>query len=108
MHGEGVGSGAGWRKLERMSIAIRDNPAANRYELDVEGKIVFALYRRVDGVVQIRHVESPPVLRGKGAAGTLMQGIAEKLREEGAKLAPLCSYARAWMHRHPEFQDLLA
>ncbi len=90
-----------------MSIAIRDNPDASRYELDVDGEIVFALYRRVDGVVQIRHVESPPALRGKGAAGRLMQGIVDSARASGTKLMPLCSYARAWMSRHPEYQDLL-
>jgi uncharacterized protein len=91
-----------------MSIAIRDNPDASRYELDVNGEIVFALYRRVDSVVQIRHVEAPPALRGKGAAGRLMQGIVDNARASGTKLMPLCSYARAWMSRHPEYRDLLA
>ena len=35
-----------------------------------------------------------------------MQGLLEQARAEGVKVLPLCSYARAWMQRHPEFRDL--
>jgi hypothetical protein len=37
-----------------------------------------------------------------------MSGIAEIARAEGRKLAPLCSYAAAWLRRHKEHHDLLA
>jgi predicted GNAT family acetyltransferase len=87
---------------------VTDNTARSQHELPVEGQTVFARYRRNDGVVAILHVESPVALRGTGAAGRLMQGIVDLARSRGEKLVPLCSYAAAWMKRHPETADLLA
>jgi predicted GNAT family acetyltransferase len=55
----------------------------------------------------IRHVEAPPRLRGKGTAGRLMEGIMASARAEGLKVVPLCSYAAAWLRRHPEHRDLV-
>jgi predicted GNAT family acetyltransferase len=86
---------------------VIDNTARNQYELPVEGQTVFARYRRNDGVVSILHVEAPVSLRGSGASGRLMQGIMELARAKNEKLVPLCSYAAAWMKRHPETSDLL-
>jgi predicted GNAT family acetyltransferase len=91
-----------------MASAVRDNPNAGRYELDVDGQIVFANYRRDGSTLIIRHVEAPPPLRGTGAAGRLMQGIVEIARTDGLTVQPLCSYAAAWLRRHPEHRDLLA
>jgi predicted GNAT family acetyltransferase len=87
---------------------VIDNTARSQYELPVEGQTVFARYRRSDGVVSILHVEAPVSLRGTGASGRLMQGIMELARAQNEKLVPLCSYAAAWMKRHPETSDLLA
>jgi uncharacterized protein len=91
-----------------MADTISDNPAAQRYELDIDGQIVFAIYRRDGDVVYIRHVEAPMALRGTGAADRLMQGITEIARRDGLKLVPLCGYARAWLRRHAEHKELLA
>ena len=85
---------------------IRDNRELHRFELPVEGQVVFAEYRRQPGRLVITYVEAPPSLRGTGAAGRLMQGVLEEARTEQVKVLPLCGYARAWMQRHPEFKDL--
>jgi len=87
---------------------VTDNASQQRYELDVDGQVVFATYRRDGDVVSIRHVEAPVPLRGTGAADRLMQGIAAKARAEHLKLLPLCGYARSWLRRHREHRDVLA
>ena len=87
---------------------VIDNQAAGRYELAVDGQIVFATYRRDGGVLIIRHVEAPPPLRVTGAAGRLMHGIMTAARAENLKVRPLCSYAAAWLARHEKYRDLLA
>jgi predicted GNAT family acetyltransferase len=84
-----------------MSDSIRDNAERNRYELEIDGQIVFANYRRSGDTLSILHVEAPPPLRGTGAAGRLMQGIVEIARASGARIMPLCGYAAAWLRRHP-------
>ncbi len=93
--------------LDTMSGEVRDNRERGRYELEIDGEIAFATYRRDGDTVAIRHVEAPPRLRGTGAAGKLMDGIVALARTEGLKLRPLCSYAVAWLQRHPEHNDLL-
>ena len=86
---------------------VTDNTTSHQYELPVEGQTVFARYRRNGDTVAILHVEAPVALRGSGAAGRLMQGIVDLARQKNEKLVPLCSYAAAWMKRHPETADLL-
>src|SRR4051812_50194579 len=57
-----------------MTDTITDNVARSRYELDVDGRIVFANYRRNGSTLHIPYVEAPPSLRGTGAAGPLVGG----------------------------------
>ena len=92
---------------------FRDVRAEQRFEQgfsDADGQLrtVFADYAVQGDSRVILHVEADPALRGTGAAGRFMQAMAEHARAEGLKLAPRCSYAAAWLKRHPEFDDLKA
>lgn len=91
-----------------MSNPVRDNPDLGRYELEVDGQIVFANYRRRDGTLVITHVEAPVPLRGTGASARLMQGMMDIVRQDGMKVIPLCGFASAWIRRHKGYADLLA
>ena len=90
-----------------MSQDFTDNSTLNRFELALPGGIAFADYeRRADRVI-ITHVETPPALRGQGAAGQLMQGIVAWAGAHQARLTPVCSYAVAWFDKHPQHAQLL-
>jgi predicted GNAT family acetyltransferase len=91
----------------RTEVAMRDNTEKSRFELDVDGQIVFADYHRAGDLVVIRHVEAPVPLRGTGAASRLMRGVAEAARADGLTIRPRCGYAAAWLRRHREFADLV-
>ncbi len=91
-----------------MTASVTDNRDRSRFELAKGEHVAFATYRRGDGVLAIMHVEAPVPLRGTGAAGELMRGVAEIARAEGLKVAPLCGYAAAWLRRHKEHHDVLA
>lgn len=90
-----------------MGSAVRDNAASHRFELERNGHLAFANYERSGSALVIRHVEAALPLRGTGAAGELMQGVAEIARSEGRKITPLCGYAYTWLRRHKEYHDLL-
>lgn len=90
-----------------MSSQVSDNRARQRFELEVDGHIAFADYRRQGNRLVIPHVEAALPLRGTGAASTLMQGVMEIARREGWKVVPLCGYASAWLRRHKAHHDLL-
>ena len=77
-----------------------------RFELDEGGALAWADYRLQDGRLIVPHVEADPALRGTGAAGRLMAGVADAARRRGLRIVPLCSYADAWLRRHPEHADL--
>lgn len=89
-----------------------DRPEHNRFEMafpSADGeRLVFARYVRRDGALVIPHVEAHPALRGSGAAGRFMRGLADHARAQGLKLIPTCGYAAAWFRRHPDEADLLA
>lgn len=91
-----------------MTNPVIDNTARSRFELEEQGQTAFANYRRQGDVVIIPHVESPPALRGKGTASRLMDGIVARARAENFRITPWCSYAAAWLRRHPEHADLIA
>jgi predicted GNAT family acetyltransferase len=88
--------------------AVRDNEARHRFELEEDGHVAFADYRRAGAVLRIPHVEAPHALRGTGAAGRLMEGMLALIRARGEKIHPICPYAIAYLERHKEHQDLLA
>jgi len=83
-----------------MANPVRDNRERSRFELDVDGEIVFADYRRRGSTVIIPWVEAPPRLRGTGAANRLMRGIVEMAEAEGWEIEPICGYAAAWLRNH--------
>lgn len=85
---------------------LRDT--GRRYEMDEQGMTSWADYRRQGERLFIDHVESPPALRGTGAAGRLMAALAADARARNLKLTPICSYAAAWLQRSKEFHDLVA
>lgn len=86
---------------------VIDNPRLSRFELVENGATAFADYVRENGRVIVPHVEAPPALRGTGAAGRLMEGVIDLVRSRGEVLVPVCSYAQAYVHRHPEHRDVV-
>jgi predicted GNAT family acetyltransferase len=88
-------------------VSVVNNEARNRFELEENGELAFANYRRSGDVFTIPHVEAAMALRGKGSAIRLMEGIVAIARENHYKIHPTCSYAMAWFRRHPEQSDLV-
>jgi predicted GNAT family acetyltransferase len=80
---------------------VTDNKSAQRYEYTVNGDTAFANYRLDDDTLVILYVESPPALRGTGAAGVLMQGIVDDAKAQNLKITPICGYAASWLRKHP-------
>jgi predicted GNAT family acetyltransferase len=84
------------------------DPAAQRWTVDLEGHRAQLDYRLSDGIVDIRHTRVPEPLGGRGIAGRLVEAAVAWARDNGYRVRPSCSYAAAWMERHPEHSDLLA
>lgn len=87
---------------------VTDNTLLKRFEMVEDGQIVFADYGIDGDIMRINYVESPVPLRGTGAAGRLMEGMMDIVRQRGLKVIPICGYAAVWLRRHPTYHDLLA
>jgi predicted GNAT family acetyltransferase len=88
---------------------LTDNTAEARFEMPVEGYVAFVTYRRSpDGVISLNHAEVPRALEGRGIGSKLARATLDRVRSEGLKVVPRCSFVRAYMERHPEYADLLA
>jgi len=86
---------------------VRDNPTQSRFELDVEGGVAFANYRRTPSAVIITHTETPRALRGRGIASELVAGALELIRADGHKVIAGCSFVVDYLRKHREYGDLV-
>jgi predicted GNAT family acetyltransferase len=59
-------------------------------------------------IVNIEHTYVDASFRGQGIAEKLLYALAAKLRKEGKKAYPTCSYAIKWFKDHPDESDLLS
>lgn len=91
-----------------MSINVIHRPEAQCFEAIVDGQRCVADYQRNGNVVQMTHTVVPPALEGRGIASALVHAALVWAQAEGLKIEPVCSYVRAYLKRHPEWQSLQA
>ncbi len=90
------------------SRRVRDNTALHRYELDIDGAVAFANYRRTATADIITHTETPRALRGRGVASELIKGTLALIRTDGRKVIAGCSFVVDYLEKHGEGADLIA
>lgn len=87
---------------------VTDNAAESRYEMDVQGKKAVLGYNRKDGVLYLTHTEVPEELEGQGIGSRLVKHVLDDARANGEKVAPWCPFVRAYIDRHPEYEEIVA
>jgi len=88
-------------------LPVVHNMAAKRFEIRLDGKIAFSKYLLVDGKMIIEHTEVPVELEGKGIAGRIVRMVLDYARARKFRVMPLCPFTAGFIHRHPEYQDLV-
>ena len=91
-----------------MASQITHDAGSRRFTTNVEGHEAHVEYADQDGTMAITHTIVPSAIGGRGIAGDLVKAALEHARAQGLKVAPHCSYAAAWMDRHPDYADLRA
>lgn len=87
---------------------IRHYPERGRFETSIDGHDCEIDYRLDGKVMSITHTGVPAAVGGRGIAAEMTRFALETARTHGWKVVPACSYAEAYMRRHPEFDDLRA
>ncbi len=76
------------------------------YATDAAGRTVAEVtFPTRGGVATINHTFVDPSLRGQGVASELVRLAADKIRADGHRVAASCTYAMAWLRRHPEYTE---
>ncbi|BCP51398.1 N-acetyltransferase [Kaistia sp. 32K] len=78
-----------------------------RFEMELDGHVAFILYRLQGDVVELVHTEVPPELSGRGIGTKLVRAVLDRLRDQGARIHPLCPFVDAYIGHHPEYADLV-
>lgn len=91
---------------ERTDVIPAHEPDRKRWVVALEGELAVLDYSIDGGVMTIHHTIVPRTLGGRGIAGTLVRTALDHARAEGLRVWPDCSYAAAWIDKHPEYADL--
>ncbi|MBO9553551.1 GNAT family N-acetyltransferase [Cellulomonas sp.] len=91
------------------TVLVDDVPELDRFEArDPQGELLgFAAYTLDGSTVVFIHTEVDPEHEGQGVASQLVQGALDLVRARGADVVALCPYTKAWIRKHPDYQDLV-
>jgi len=87
-------------------IRVTHNSAENRFETYIGDKLSKMDYIQDGKNFVITHVGVNPDLRGQGVAGKIVEVGLEYAKEKSLRVIPMCSYAAAYIRRHPEYAEL--
>lgn len=92
----------------KVTIEREDGPTKGRYVIRLDGHEAEMTYTKAgDKRLIIDHTGVPDALRGLGLAPMLVERGVADARKEGKKIIPLCPFAKGYIDRHPELQDVL-
>jgi hypothetical protein len=86
-----------------MEIIIKHDKVLKRMSADIEGHTAYVEYDLHDGVLDILHTYVPKPLEGRGIASKLVRAAYDYARKQGLEPTGTCSYAVAWLEKHPEY-----
>ena len=93
-----------------MSNRVVHSPELSRYELlagDGGQLLGFVDYLPAGASVIVSHTEVDEGHEGQGLGAELVRGALDAIRAEGRTVIPTCPFTAAFIHRHPEYADLV-
>ena len=93
-------------ELDLKNIEVTHNAVENRFETRAGNQLSKLDYIQDGRNFVITHVGVHPELRGQGLAGKITQVSLEYAREHDLRVVPMCSYAAAYIRKHPEYLEL--
>ena len=81
---------------------VNHDDAVHQFSVVVDGHRGVLDYTLTGRVMRITHTGVPPEIGGKGVAASLMKAAADTAQTHGWSIDPVCSYAIAYLARHPQ------
>lgn len=89
------------------SIELKNNKAANRFEMLFEKHLSVIEYEIKGDVIALLHTEVDPALEGRGAGTAIVEKTLKHIEDSGLQLLPLCPFVSAYINRHPEWERIV-
>jgi predicted GNAT family acetyltransferase len=90
------------------NIQITDDPVNRFYEITADGTYAGLLVYELTGPrYALTHTYIEPSFRGHGLATRLIQHVMDDLRTKGTTATNYCPVIDAFLHKHPEYSDLV-
>lgn len=86
---------------------ITHNETGSRFETTVDGYRAVLLYRQEGGRIVFTSTQVPPAVERRGIGSALARAGLDYAHEHSLTVVPACSFIRAYIERHPEYQPLL-
>jgi predicted GNAT family acetyltransferase len=83
------------------------NTSENRFEISMDGALAVLEYTLEGEKIIFTHTGVPMALEGQGMASRLARFALDFARAQRLKVEPLCSFIAGYIHKHPEYADLL-
>jgi uncharacterized protein len=90
-------------------VQVTLNEDEKRYEARVGGELAGSAYfDAADDLIVLTHTEVDDAYEGHGVGSALARGALDDIRADGRrKVVPRCQFIKAWIDRHPDYQDLV-
>ena len=88
-------------------MEIKHNEQMHLFEIQDNGKTAVVEFKPFDGGINIVHTFVPKPLQSKGYGSALVKQALDYAREKKLKVIITCPFARAYVARHKEYEDLL-
>ena len=89
------------------AVKVENNESGQQFETTVDGHRGLLTYSESDGKLYLLHTEVPEAMEGHGIGSALVRASMEYAREKQVKVVPFCPFAREWLHRHPDYQEMV-
>lgn len=87
---------------------VHNDPSKERYVVEVDGvQAGFTVYHIRSGRYFFVHTEIYDDFAGTGVGKTLVREALDDIRAQGEMIVPVCPYVAHFIHRNPEYQDLV-
>lgn len=84
---------------------VNHDPAARQFVTEVDGSRAHLDYTLAGSVMTITHTWVPEAIGGRGIAAELMRAALSTARASGWSVQAACSYAVAYLAKHPRETD---
>jgi predicted GNAT family acetyltransferase len=88
--------------------SVSHNPAAGRFEIRTGQGTALLRYAHAGADIDVVHTEVPESMEGKGYASELAKAVLAYAKDSGVKIIPSCPFMTDYLHRHPEYESLVA